>query len=229
MVTQANKTTGTLSSIWWGFHFLFVSKHNLHQLSLDPHTLRNTFGVQGSPVTCVQTHRHGATHCSFRANQRRLRCTLVLNSKSPLVHSTEITKLAGSKLDLDRRAEEADLICLLTDGSPITHSHPPASHVGMERPPTVRLERACRRRRRWLLLNMKCRSLGMNTLFRLGETHRLIFFSFVVLSVPCRTDPRLSFMAIKLTINLIREVAFPQMLNSHCVRPLRHFALYRIY
>lgn len=73
---------------------------------------------------------------------------MALDLESPLVHRTQITKLAGPELDLDRRAEEADLICLLTDGSPITHSNPPASHVGMEWPPTARLERAHRRRRR---------------------------------------------------------------------------------
>lgn len=73
---------------------------------------------------------------------------LALDSESPLVHSTQITKLAGPELDLDRRAEEADLICLLTDGSLDHTQPPPASHVGMEWPPTVRLERARRRRRR---------------------------------------------------------------------------------
>lgn len=31
------------------------------------------------------------------------------------------------------RGGGADLICSLTDGSPITHGHPPASHVGAER------------------------------------------------------------------------------------------------
>lgn len=50
---------------------------------------------------------------------------LALDSQSPLVHSTQITKLAGLELGLDRRAEEADLICLLTDGSP-DHTQPPA-------------------------------------------------------------------------------------------------------
>lgn len=53
---------------------------------------------------------------------------LALDSESPLVHSTQITKLAGLELGLDRRAEEADLICLLTDGSP-DHTQPPACQL----------------------------------------------------------------------------------------------------
>lgn len=132
-----------------------------------------TFPFQGSLVISVWSRWHAASHHPLGANKKRHRCTEALDSESPLVHSTQITELAGSEPDLDGRAEEADLICLLADGSPITHSHPPASHVGMERPPTARLERACRRRRRWLLLNMKCRSVGMSRLFGSGEAHMI--------------------------------------------------------
>lgn len=130
---------------------------------------RDTFPFQGRLVISVWNRWRAASYHPLVANKKRRRCTLALDSESPLVHSTQITKLAGSELNLDRRAEEADLICLLTDGSLITHSHPPASHVGLEWLPTARLERARRRRRRWLLLNMKCRSLGMSKLFRSGE------------------------------------------------------------
>ena len=132
-----------------------------------------TFPFRGSLVISVWSRWHAASHHPLGANKKRRRCTEALDSESPLVHSTQITKLAGSEPDLDRTAEEADLICLLADGSPITHSHPPASHVGMEQPPTARLERACRRRRRWLLLNMKCRSVGMSRLFGSGEARMI--------------------------------------------------------
>ncbi len=90
------------------------------------------FHFQGCLVISVWSLWHVASYHPLGANKKRRRCMLALDSESLLVHSTQITKLAGSGLGLDRRAEEADLICLLTDGSPITHSHPPASHVGME-------------------------------------------------------------------------------------------------
>lgn len=134
---------------------------------------KGTFPFRGRLVISVWSRWHRASYHPLGANEKRRRCTLSLDSESPLVHSTRITKLAGSELDLHRRAEEADLICPLTDGSPITHIHPAASHVGMEWPPTARLERAHRWRRRWLLLNMKCRSLGMSTLFRSGRFQRI--------------------------------------------------------
>lgn len=134
---------------------------------------KGTFPFQGRLV--VWSRWHGASSHPLGANKKRRRCTLALDSESPLVHSTQITKLARPELDPDRRAEQADLICLLTDGSPITHSLPPASHVEMEWPPTVRLERA-HRQRTWLLLNMKCQSLGMSTLFRSGEAQRIDSF-----------------------------------------------------
>lgn len=132
-----------------------------------------TFPFREHLVISVWSRWHRASYHPLRANEKRRRCTLSLDSESPLVHSTQITKLAGSELDLDGRGEEADLICLLTDGSPITHIHLPASHVGMEWPPTARLERAHRWRGIWLLLNMKCRSLGMSTPLQSGGFRRI--------------------------------------------------------
>lgn len=67
----------------------------------------------------------GASYHPLKANKKRRRCTQALDSESPLVHRTEITKLTGQEPDLDGRAEEADLICLLTDGS-TDHTQPPA-------------------------------------------------------------------------------------------------------
>lgn len=158
------------------FIFLSVSSRSISCTLSSGHMARlctGTFPFQGCLVISVWSLWHRASYHPHRANTKRRRCTLALDSESPLVHSTQITKLAMPEQDLDRGAEEAYLICLLTDGSPITHSHPPASHVGLEWPPTARLERARRRRRRWLLLNMKCRSLGMSTLFRSGEAPRI--------------------------------------------------------
>lgn len=97
--------------------------------------------VESSPSGVASYHPLGA-------NKKRRRCTLALDSESPLVHSTQTTKQTGSAPDLDGRAGEADLICLLTDGSP-DHTQPPAcqrcwSGSGL---PAARLERA--RGRRW--------------------------------------------------------------------------------
>lgn len=135
---------------------------------------RATFPFQGRRVISVWSRWHVASYHPLGANMKRRRCTLALDSENPLVHSTQTTKPTGSALDLDRRAGEADLICLLTDGSPY-HTQPPTCQPcwSGSGPPTARLERARGRRWRWLLLNMKCRSLGMSTLFRPGEAQRI--------------------------------------------------------
>lgn len=108
-------------------------------------------------------HWHEASYHPLRANVRRRRCMASLTSESPLVHSTQITQAAGSELDRHSRAEK------LTDGSPQsrTATRLPAM-LDRERPPTVRTP--------WLLLNMKCRSVGMSRLSRSEMSPRLILW-----------------------------------------------------
>lgn len=146
----ANKTKSRLTEFRWVlcllfspsvFIFLHVLLSSGHMARLCKRHVRISGDVQRfgaadtalDPIRSKQIRRDAGVHWP-------------LTQKSPLVHSTPITKLARPALDPDRRAERADLICLLTDGSSITHSLPPASHVEMEWPPTVRLERAHRRR-----------------------------------------------------------------------------------
>lgn len=155
------------------FSFLPIRFHFMHVLLLRVIWLayaepRFHFrDVESSPSGVASYHPLGA-------NKKRRRCTLALDSESPLVHSTQTTKPTGSAPDLDGRAGEADLICLLTDGSP-DHTQPPACQPcwSGSGPPAARLERARGRRWRWLLLNMKRRSLGMSALFRPGEAQRI--------------------------------------------------------
>lgn len=94
-------------------------------MSLMTHLHRGLFSFWGHAVISVWSRLQRACCRPLGANKKRRRCTLPLDSESPLVHSTQITKLAGPELDLDSRAEEADLICLLTDGSP-DHTQQPA-------------------------------------------------------------------------------------------------------
>lgn len=130
-------------------------------LFLDPHRASRRFAL--SRVT-----RLAASRRPLRPNERRRRCAPLLDSQIPLVHGTRTTG-AGRVGAEPGTAAQRKLICSLTDGSPIAHTatSPPACQP---RSSGAGWERARGRRRGWLLLNMKCRSVGMSVRWP-GEAH----------------------------------------------------------
>lgn len=111
-----------------------------------------TYRLWGHLVVSIWSRWHGAGDHPLWANEKRRR------SPRPLVHGAGPGQVSrGSRPNMPKKQM-----------APWPHaaSCPPALS---ERAPTARLERARRRRWRWLLLNMKCRSVGMSTQFRSGK------------------------------------------------------------
>lgn len=134
-VAQANKTAGKRSSAAFS-GFFSLQQLSFHACTPSPGHMarlcRATFSFQGRLV--IRSRWHAATCHPLGANEKRRRCTQVLNSESPLVHRTQTTEPCRTADGPGQENSGSRTNLPANRWLPRSHTAtPPASHFGAER------------------------------------------------------------------------------------------------